>query len=46
MKNYFKPLLEERKTLIFAEKIANDGLTISVPDDFFIGGETGEEDAW
>ena len=47
MKNYFKPLLEEKTTPIFAEKIANgDGLNVSVMEGFFVGEKTGEEDNW
>ena len=47
MKNYFKPLLEERTAPIFAEKIANgDGLIVSVVEGFFVGEKTGEEDVW
>ena len=47
MKNYFKPLLEEKTAPIFAEKIANeDGHTVSVMEGFLVGEKTGEEDVW
>lgn len=46
MKNYFKPLLEE-KFSSSVEKIANDdGIIVSATEDFFVGEETGEEDVW
>lgn len=46
MKNYFKPLLEE-KFSSSVEKIANEeGFLVSVTEKFFVGEETGEEDVW
>lgn len=46
MKNYFKPLLEE-KLSSSVEKIANEeGLLVSVTENFFVGEKTGEEDFW